>query len=980
MHVRNFFKIVVPTFLFITQFAVLTFAQTHNFLNYSVENGMPFITPNTLFQDSKGYLWTGGYGGLSRFDGKNFYNYSPKDGLSNHGVTAITEDSSANLWIGTINGLNKFNGRSFVTYTKADGLPGNYIRDLFVDKKNNLWIANNNGLGCYCEGKFKTYTTREGLLTNRINTFCNAKPEGIYIATDSGLSYFNKGVFKNYTVKDGLINNTIKSLTVDNNGVLWIGTNKGLSSFDNYKFTVYPNLKGVSDNVINKIIVDRDNALYIATDSNGLVKFDGQKLKKYNLRSKVNDCTISCFYRDYEDNIWIGTDNGIYKYRGDAFVCYNELDGFAKNEIYPIFRDRRNTLWIGTKDGLYTLVNNKLLRCKELDKLGATLVLALIEDHSGNLLIGTDNSVIQYDGKSFKKLSIPELYPTDHVAQILEDRKHNLWLGIKNAVIKYNGKSSERMQLNKVIENNKVYVYALAEDKAGTIWIGSYLGGLFAYNGKTLERKNNWLGYKGNNYMSIFTDKDDRIYFATFDGIYINDHGKSIHFSEKNGLRSDLIYVAGLANNDNDLWICTNQGVNKLDLKTYYSTGEKRIQFYEKTDGFIGVESNTNAFYKDKDEVLWFGTIKGLMRYDPKAFYENTSESKTSITGFKLFYKDTLLSQHAVLNAYDNNITFEYIGICLTNPSKVKYTYILEGFDNGWSPPTQSTSAKYANLPPGMYTFKVKSCNNEGKWNTAPVIFSFSIKPPFWNRGWFYTLIVFILFLVGYAILKYRENLVKRKEEVRTKMADNELKVLRAQMNPHFIFNALNSIQHFIINRDEDGATKYLNKFAKLIRSILHNTENATISLKEEIDGLKLYIELEVLRFENKFDYTVYVENDLDFYEIPTMLIQPYVENAILHGLVPKKQKGRLEVRVTLVNDFIVCTITDDGIGRKAAEQDYSLVKKAGHKSMAMKITHDRLELLNNIHHSALSVNITDLVDANGQPCGTKVELFIPVK
>lgn len=215
----------------------------------------------------------------------------------------------------------------------------------------------------------------------------------------------------------------------------------------------------------------------------------------------------------------------------------------------------------------------------------------------------------------------------------------------------------------------------------------------------------------------------------------------------------------------------------------------------------------------------------------------------------------------------------------------------------------------------------------------------------------------------------------------KVQMATNELKALRAQMNPHFVFNSLNSIQNFIMSSDGEEAVKYLSKFAKLMRTILNNSERATVTIREEIHALQLYLELEVLRFENKFDYTIEIDPgiDQDFYEIPTMLIQPYVENAIIHGLMPKPSKGHLLIKIDMDKTHIICTVIDTGIGRKRSMQLKEKSGKKEHVSMGMRITRDRLAVLNNIHNSNLSVNITDLVTEEKEPQGTKIEIFIPI-
>jgi sensor histidine kinase YesM len=335
---------------------------------------------------------------------------------------------------------------------------------------------------------------------------------------------------------------------------------------------------------------------------------------------------------------------------------------------------------------------------------------------------------------------------------------------------------------------------------------------------------------------------------------------------------------------------------------------------------------------------------------------------------------------------YDmNNVSFEYVGICLTNPAKVRYQYMLAGFDTGWSPPTADRVARYSNLPPGTYTFQVISCNNEGLWNPEPVTYTFTINTPVWKRPWFWLLLTGVSVLILSLAIVYRIRQIKKKERVETEaqvaMARNELKALRAQMNPHFVFNSLNSIQHFILNNKSADAGKYLNKFARLMRVILNNSEKSLITIREELEYLQLYLELEEMRFEGKFSWSVDVSDDIemDYFEIPAMLLQPYVENAILHGLMPKSGGGKLQITLRLQGNTIVCSIIDDGIGREKAREMRQLSSRKDHQSLGMKITHDRLELINRLHGSQLSLTITDLYSEDGAAAGTRVDIFIPV-
>jgi uncharacterized membrane-anchored protein YhcB (DUF1043 family) len=442
-----------------------------------------------------------------------------------------------------------------------------------------------------------------------------------------------------------------------------------------------------------------------------------------------------------------------------------------------------------------------------------------------------------------------------------------------------------------------------------------------------------------------------------------------------------------IMDNTEHLWIGTNQGLSRFDVLAYRKNKSKHITTYGEEEGFTGVESNSNGTYLDEENgEMWFGTVNGLIRYSPKSFRNNPAYAKTNITGMHLFYSDTFLPPGQELEYYENNVSFEYVGICLTNPAKVRYKYKLTGWETEYSPATPDRVARYSNLPPGKYTFNVLSCNNEGIWSPEPATFSFLIQTPVWKRPWFWLLLTGISVFILSAAIVYRIRQIKKKERIETEsqvaMARNELKALRAQMNPHFVFNSLNSIQHFILTNKSADAGKYLNKFARLMRVILNNSEKSLITIREELEYLQLYLDLEEMRFEGKFTASVDIAKDIDidYFEIPAMLLQPYVENAILHGLTPKKEgPGKLEIVIRLKANTLICSVIDNGIGREKAREMRQLSNRKDYKSLGMKITHDRLELINRLNGSHLSLTITDLYNEDGAATGTRVDIFIPV-
>jgi hypothetical protein len=654
--------------------------------------------------------------------------------------------------------------------------------------------------------------------------------------------------------------------------------------------------------------------------------------------------------KDTEGNIWACSQNkGLFKFdpnitTGNEFTTFDKSKGLPSDITYAAITMPNGDLFFGSAGGLTKISKGKLTNYSRKDGLYSDSVNCFLIDHTGRLWMagGKGLTVMEKDG-SFNAFKVP-LFP---------DEEFDIW--------------------------------TLHEDRTGKIWIGSYPTGLFSFDGKTFTDERTRLHLSPKDYFQVCEDKDGRLYFGTLGGVFIYD-GKSLDsLTAIDGLSSELIYCMLMDDKTEQLWIGTNQGLSKFNVQQYRRNRSKHITTYGEEEGFTGVESNSNGAFLDENGEIWFGTVNGLIRYSPKNFRSNPAYAKTNITGMRLFYNDTLLSAGQELSYADNNISFDYVGICLTNPSKVRYRYKLNGWETEYSPPTAERVARYSNLPPGKYTFNVISCNNEGLWTPEPATFSFLILTPVWKRPWFWLLLTGVAIFILSAAIVYRIRQIKKKERVQTEsrvaMARNELKALRAQMNPHFVFNSLNSIQHFILTKKSADAGKYLNKFARLMRVILNNSEKSLITIREELEYLQLYLDLEEMRFEGKFISRIDVTEDIDidYFEIPAMLLQPYVENAILHGLTPKQGGGTLEISMRLKTNTIICSITDNGIGREKAREMRQLSNRKDHKSLGMKITHDRLELINRLNGSQLSLTITDLYHEDGSAAGTRVDIFIPV-
>lgn len=961
-------------------------AQQYNFKNYSVENGLPYIQIFTLFQDNSGYLWSGGYGGASKFNGKNFQHYSPKNGLANHYVNCITQNKNQVI-IGTIEGLSvidNYSKKVVKNYTIKNGLPSNKINAVCFDSKSKIWIGTDNGLGCLENDKITQITK---LKNTSINCLFYDNQGGLWIGTNDGLFNLNNNILNSYTTKEGLSNNTVLCIAKNNvTHELLIGTKNGLSVLNlvSKKTLNFHTYNGLLDETIKTVICSENGVVWIGS-KNGLISFNGKEFNYYTIRQDNNSNNIMSLLLDYENNLWIGTHNGLFKFRDKAFSSFSKYEGLGGAFIFQIIKDKNKNLWLTTEsNGIYKYESGFFKNYTVKNGLLNNNTKCILENEDGSIWIGTNLGISKFKNEKFQNICYGLNFKQEAPINCLfKDSKNNIWVGGKNGVCSMKKNKSNYIttyyKLPSIINNYEIW--AINEDKKGNIWVGTYLAGLYKFDGKQFVLQQT----KTETVFEIEFDSLNNLYAATLNGVLVlnTNTNESKLISEKEGLTSELVYCIKMSRDKKYLWAGTNQGISKINLQKINSNILDIIS-YNKADGFDGVECNTHGILEDNENNVWFGTVNGLMKFSPKELFINDNLSKTTISTIKLAFADTLLANGSKLDYSNNNITFYFDGISLSDPEKVLYTYKLEGFDKSWSPNTEINYAKYDNLPAGKFTFKVKSCNSDGIWNIEPTTFSFEIKSPFYKTWWFLlSLIILISTFIG-VVFRLRLRQIKRKQQLefegKVEISKSELKALRAQMNPHFVFNSLNSIQHFILNSKGEEAVKYLSKFAKLIRLILQNSEKTIVTINEDLESIILYLELEKMRFENKFNYTITIHPGVnaDYDEIPPMLIQPYLENAILHGINPKDGNGTIEINITIVNQFIKISIKDDGIGRVKSQSIQSLHPSNRHKSLGMKITEDRVRILNSIHHSNLNVNIIDLYDKHQTAIGTQVDVFVP--
>ena len=929
---------------------------------------MPFVQVSTICQDSKGYLWTGGYGGLSKFDGTSFTNFNKEDGLSSTLVNSVKLDYLNRLWVGTAKGLNYIKNDTLFQFTD---LNDHVINEVNTDASHIIAVSDHSIFLINEDSIIDTISLDKE--TNITATLI--RKDTVWIGTKNGLFYSD------------LLNNKLDSIGkfsgiqvycfYDDSSSIYIGHTRGfckLSANDTSTFNYKNGLIGSGVTAIHR--VDK-NSIWLATEF-GINEFNDNKFKLINVGAHNGSNKVISFYKDREDNTWLGTMYGLFKTSGNAFKNYSFSDGLMSSFIFQIQRDHKNQLWIGTRDdGIYRYANGSFYHYTQNHGLLSNFAKSVMPI-GDSIFIGTYKGLsILYKNKftNYKSLNNTNL---DAVNVIYHDPNGNIWLGGDNKLIKLGRNNIQNIQKFDLDGN----VWALHTDSMNRLWIGTYQGGLFRLSKDSIENMNEKWSLDNDNFLGITQDNKGNLWFATFEGILKwNSKTDSIsHYTSKNGLNSSLVYTIVYDSVYQKIWAGTNQGITQIDLSK--NTEYPSIINLGVNDGFTGVECNTHGTYLDSNGIIWFGTVNGLISFDQEAYKQNNKPNLLHITKTSLFYKDTLLNNNSTLEYYQNNLGFEYKGICLSNTDKVFYQYRLVGFNNQWSPPVKETKTNYSNLNPGDYVFEVKSMNNSGVWNSTPTRFHFTIASPYWKTWWF-KIILGIAFIGTVSLIFFlRVQQLNNKNMLARRFDQMKLQALRAQMNPHFIFNSLNSIQHFINSNEKREANRYLSKFAKLMRLTLDNSKKQGVSLTAELNALTLYLELEKLRFEDKFIFEIEVENDVeqDSTIIPSMLIQPYIENAILHGFNKLNRLGEIQIHIKKEQNHIVCSITDNGIGRDASRalQLKSQIKR-NHQSAGLTLTSERLSTFNEYYKEQLKVDISDLKNELNEPTGTLVVLSIPI-
>jgi ligand-binding sensor domain-containing protein len=985
----------------------------HDSLNI---NSLGGTNLETVYADVTGTIWIGFFdGGLDMFNPsteifKHYINKQSDPGSLSAGmVNVILRDHKGTLWVGTANGLDRLDEKTgkFIHYRNEPGNPSslssNIVRAIYEDRKGVLWV----GTGF---------------------PFDRKRPD------DGGLNRMEPdGTFTRYlhdpSNPNSLINNKVRSIFEDSRGIFWIGTgNNGLHTMDRKKgiFQRYaydparpdqlsapPVKPGMWFEHITFIKEDGSGAIWIGTYKSGVNRYDPltKKVTHYESSNGYLDNSAWMAYTSGDGVLWLSATEGEPNlYRVDPFNKTIK-NIFTRDRALSFCEDRKGFLWIGLGEaGLqqYDQKKNLVYHFKHdaLDSFSllGNNIYSIFQNQSDTLSLCTSEGIILFDKirRHFTRFSFNGEYSdvyTKEIHNIIQDKQGLKWFATLGGLIHYNPKNAS---VKKYVPDAKdsgsissARITCVMEDRSGNIWAGAWLGGGVNLLNKQTDHFRHYL--KGLNTTCLYEDSKGIIWAGTEKGLYRFDKHAD-NFSAFFDPQSDIgtVIVNDIVeDNSKNLWISTVSAIIKLD----FARAESFV--YGKK---FGIDANgllRGGIYKTSRGEILVGNHNGFYSFFPEELTVNIKPLKIIITdlfinNLKVFAGNgSPLMQpieetgEITLKHNQNNLSFNFAAIDYRSPESNKYFTMLENYDNTWREASGDRSSFYFNVPPGKYVFRVKAFNSDGIKSEKAI--TIILTPPWWSRWWFRIVAALSLFALFYGVIRWRlqqkfrvrlERSEKERQvsELKQKATELEMQALRAQMNPHFIFNSLNSINRFILQNNRAQASEYLTKFSKLVRLILQNSQASLIPLESELESLELYLNLEALRFNYHFDYKVSVPKDMDIsaLQVPPLILQPYVENAIWHGLMHKEEKGQLDIEVSEEDDHLYFKITDNGIGREKAA---ALASKSAtkHKSMGLRITAHRIAIIQKSQTLESPVTINDLVNADGTAAGTEVTIKMPV-
>lgn len=784
-------------FVILLFYCFISVGQLYNFKSLTIDDGLPQGAVLAIHSDFDGYLHIGTQAGYSFFDGVSFKTLNQKNGLNSNHVTVINRTDKNEIWLG-----HRYDAPTILLGDSVIRLKGGFADSLrsattaIVKINSKVYIGTeSNGLFVYSKGIISPLHIKKGNEpVKSINQLIESKEGKLLLATTKGLFIEEKGSFRPVRINNlGDEEEIISDVLVQNDGSLllltpskiielfllknevvmskilhvkeksnhqlwngfvktknediWIKSNEGATFISKGHQSVLSTKNGLLQNHVSSLSEDSEGNVWLGLFGQGLLQFKGDHFRTIDTSVDLIDNTVQAIV-SYQSDVWIGTSSGLTRYSFETndlkkiirVESYTSNNGLIDDEVYGLHSDGKGDIWISSMNGVvrYSYNRNKFEQFPSKQFSIPRFVLSVTTDNKGDLWmcsLSDGCAKVQFDEQGRVKqktlFNKGNGFFSDNIWMVFKDSKGILWFGSDdNGLLRMQDVQQKIFSSKDGLTNSRSG--SITEDSYGNIWIGSIGGGIYKYDGINF-----------------------------------------VNYTSDDGITTDNPYFVA-ADDFGNVWVGSNRGVDRVDVQN------ESIVFYGLNEGFKGIETNQNAFCKSKNGNIWFGTIKGVMQCFPENMTELSITPKVSINGIRVFLKEHNVIDDQYFNYKQNYLTFDFLGVFYSDPSSIRYSFILEGFDTDWSPVTAENAATYSNLPPGDFVFKVKAMGKNGLWS-EPASFRVHITPPFWYTWWFNVLAVLGMFLVIYFIFRLRTNQLRRqrlalKEEVgiRTKQLYEE--------------------------------------------------------------------------------------------------------------------------------------------------------------------------------------------------------------
>lgn len=995
-------RLYFSTFLLLLLGGSLLQAQHLAWRNYTTNEGLRSNEVYGMIQDSKGFLWFGTDHGICKFNGYEFIRPVDTSITGSGSVFKIVEDDKGRIWFNHLEPILSILENDTVIpwqYNQViEPIRKKYapFGNFCLEEDGSVWIAlrSDGYLVVQPDGQ---YQLKPALHRNAI-VFREFKDQILCaLQSDNAIEAELEYNHRTNQTKEFVHFKGGDCISLGRFPINWAAQKKAtgygiwplkdgsfifrfLQTFywvRDYRLVWH----GRKDVFANNLIEDAEGNIWVASlsgDNQGLLRYRSMEhFKRDEFDNLLPGHTVTDVLTDHEGGLWATTsDAGVFYCKNPGLDIFNEANGLPSNNVYCLSTDASEIVYAGANTLKISAINRRTGRINHLPDMPGSSMTEMTALHYDTLTkwlwCGPNLVCFKENSWTDTRIEVPGfeetiIFPVKKISA--DPSGKNLWLSTTYgffSVDRKTGLITRYPQETSRIERT----FAVSVDPGGKIWVTT-IKGLKTWGDDRFEPppfSHPALRYPARNIELL--PGGGIVIALRGGGLLIRDKlNRFTHLTTKEGLTADFIKNMFVTQKD-VIYACSNAGLNILSPQADGSWSIKRLTVKH------GLPSNQVNDVVLLGEELWVATDKGIARFRENLV--NVPVPPPLLERFVVNNQQLVFHENQELSHDQNNITLQFFALHFRSCGDIPYRYRLLGADTNFDY-THTREVNFANLAPGEYVFEVQAQDEDGFWSQSAT-WPFKISSPWWATWWFRTLSATAL--MGFAYNFYRSRLAAIQKEVaeREKIRDLEAAALRAQMNPHFIFNCLQAIQSFIARNNPETAAGYLARFAKLVRLALHGSVDGYHSLAAEIEMLENYLFLEQMRFQGKFEFKVRVEDGFNPKEIsiPPLLVQPFVENAVLHGLQDLENKGFVDVLFSRKGDLLEVTVTDNGNGIAAKEASKN--QTSLHKSVGMMLTQKRLEILANqdkIGQKSLLVETT--FDPSGTPNGTRVHLIIPI-